>query len=86
MRKNQHVVPVGGQWRVCAEGETEVSPIFDTQREAIDAARKMAILENSELIFHRKDGGNETAMDAIPFHRVVDAFYGCVMIKQKKAS
>jgi len=54
--KNQHVVPVGDQWGVLGEGNSRKTSIHDTQGEAIDAARDIAINQEGEVVIHRRDG------------------------------
>lgn len=54
--KNQHVTPHNGRWQVKGEGNVKASHVFDTQKEAIDAARTIANNQNSELFIHGKDG------------------------------
>lgn len=56
MGKNQHVVPHNGDWAVRGANNSKVTKIFDTQREAIEAARDIAINQQSELIIHRPNG------------------------------
>ena len=56
MGKNQHVVPVDGEWGVRGEGNDRLTSIHDTQAEAIDAARGIAINQSSEVVIHRRDG------------------------------
>jgi len=55
MAKNQHVVPVGNKWGVRGEGNSKLTRVSDTQREAINAGREIAINQGSELFIH---GGN----------------------------
>lgn len=43
MKKNQHVVPHNGRWSVRGAGNTRVTQTFNTQREAIERAREIAI-------------------------------------------
>jgi len=43
MAKNQHVVPVGNKWGVRGEGNSRLTKVSDTQGEAIDAGREIAI-------------------------------------------
>lgn len=57
MGKNQHVVPRGpGLWGVLGEGNSRDTRQFETQREAIDFARQIAINQASELFVHGEDG------------------------------
>lgn len=56
MGKNQHVVPHNGEWAVRGANNSKVTKTFDTQREAIEAAREIAINQQSELIIHRPNG------------------------------
>ena len=56
MGKNQHVVPYRNKWAVRGEGNQKVTSIHDTQAEAIDTGRGIAINQHSELVIHRPDG------------------------------
>lgn len=56
MGKNQHVVPRGDTWAVRGAGNQRVTEKFDTQAEAIRAAREIAINQQSELFIHRPNG------------------------------
>ena len=56
MSKNQHVVPVGDRWGVRGEGNSRLTSIHDTQREATDDARSIARNQQSELLIHGRDG------------------------------
>lgn len=53
---NQHVVTHDGEWAVRGEGNRRVTSVYDTQAEAIDAARNIAINQRSEVVIHRPDG------------------------------
>ena len=55
-KKNQHVVPHGGDWAVKREGGKRATVVVPTQKEAIDIARKISKKNESELIIHRPDG------------------------------
>lgn len=55
MRNNVHVVPGNGGWDVKVEGGGGARH-FPTQREAIDAGRKLARGNRSEHIIHGRDG------------------------------
>lgn len=54
--KNQHVVPSDGDWGVRGAGNNRLTSTHDTQSEAIDAAREIAINQRSEVVIHRPDG------------------------------
>jgi hypothetical protein len=56
MGKNQHVVPVDGEWGVRAQGSSRLTSVFDTQGEAIDSARDIARNQHSELFIHGRNG------------------------------
>lgn len=54
---NQHVVRRdGGSWAVRGEGNERDTSHHDTQAEAIDAARGIAINQQAEVVIHRQDG------------------------------
>lgn len=54
--KNQHVVPRDGGWAVKGEGNKKATSVHDTQREAIDQARKNSRNQESELLVHGENG------------------------------
>ncbi len=54
--KNQHVVPVNGQWGIRGEGNEKLTSIHGTQADAIAKARDIAINQQSELIIHGRNG------------------------------
>lgn len=54
--KNQHVVPTDDGWGVRGEGNERLTSRHETQQEAIDAAREIAINQQSELFIHGRDG------------------------------
>jgi hypothetical protein len=54
--KGQHVIPSGGKWAVRKTGASRASGTFETQKEAIEAARSAARNEGSELYVHGRDG------------------------------
>lgn len=56
MGKNQHVVPTENGWGVKGENNTRITQEFETQREAIERAREIAINQQSELLIHGKNG------------------------------
>lgn len=57
MGKNQHVTkhPQGG-WQVKGEGNSRATIRTSTQKEAITAARSIAINNRSEVVIHGTDG------------------------------
>ncbi len=56
MRKNQHVVPYGKQWAVKGEGNGKATGVYETQGEAFDVGREIAINQRAELFLHGRDG------------------------------
>ncbi len=55
-RKSQHVVPRGNNWAVVGSGNSKATAIVDTQREAIERAREIAINQGTEVVIHRPNG------------------------------
>lgn len=55
-KHNQHVVTHDGDWAVRGERNSRVTSIHNTQAEAIDAAREIAINNRSEVVIHRPNG------------------------------
>ena len=53
---NQHVVPDNGQWQVKRQGSEKATKNFETQKQAIDYARSIAINQQSELVIHGRNG------------------------------
>lgn len=56
MAKNQHVVPPPDGWGVRGEGNSKVTRVFATQRDAITYGRQQAINQSSELLIHGENG------------------------------
>ncbi|MBN1258391.1 DUF2188 domain-containing protein [Candidatus Peregrinibacteria bacterium] len=56
MRNEQHIVPYGDKWAVKGAGNHRATSLHDTQKEAIEAGRDIAINQKSELVIHRPDG------------------------------
>ncbi len=54
--KNQHVVPRDGGWAVRGEGNSRVTSVHDRQSDAINAGRRIAQDQHSELVIHGRDG------------------------------
>lgn len=53
---NQHVVPTKDGWAVKGAGNSRATRVTNTQREAIDIARGIAINQKSEVVIHGRDG------------------------------
>jgi hypothetical protein len=51
-----HVIPHKDSWVVRSESNKKVTSVHDTQREAIDVARKTAQTVKGELVIHARDG------------------------------
>jgi hypothetical protein len=56
MKKDQHVVPHAGQWAVKGEKNEKATKVVETQAEAIEIARRIAINQQSEVVIHRPNG------------------------------
>lgn len=52
----QHVVPHDGQWQVKKAGAQKATKTFDTQNDAINYARNIAINQHTEVVIHGRDG------------------------------
>jgi len=55
-KKNVHVVKHDAGWAAKKEGGQRASVVTKTQQAAIDAGRKLARQEGSELVVHGRDG------------------------------
>lgn len=53
---NQHIVPHGDRWAVQSAGGEKATALYDTQAEAIERGREIAINQGSELFIHRPNG------------------------------
>lgn len=56
MSKNQHIVPHPEGWAVKSEGSNKATNVFETQQEAIERGREIAINQQSELLIHNREG------------------------------
>lgn len=56
MGKNQHVVRHEDGWAVRGAGNERATGVFGAQSEAIDAGRRIAQNQGSELLVHGRDG------------------------------
>jgi hypothetical protein len=54
--KNQHVVPRDSGWAVHGAGNARDTVQTNTQKEAIERAREIAINQGSEVVIHGRDG------------------------------
>jgi uncharacterized protein YdaT len=54
--KNQHVVRRDNGWAVLGEGNSRDTVHTDTQREAIERARQIAINQESDVVIHDTGG------------------------------
>jgi len=54
--RNLHVLPRADGWAVVTEGNSKPSSLFDTQAEAVEAARKLAKARAGQLIVHGRTG------------------------------
>ena len=55
-QKNLHVIPRSEKWAVVSEGSSRATSVFDTQTEAIEAARKLAKDSEGQLVVHGRNG------------------------------
>ena len=56
MRKNQHIVPNGNGWAVKGAGNSKITAHTNTQQQAIEKGRQIAVNQESELFIHRANG------------------------------
>jgi hypothetical protein len=54
--KGQHVVPRDGHWAVRRTGSDKVTRTFETQGDAVRAAREIARNQGTELYIHDRTG------------------------------
>lgn len=55
-RRNQHVVPHDDGWAVRGAGSRRATSVHQTQQQAIEAARKIARNQRTELFIHGRNG------------------------------
>lgn len=55
-QKQQHIVPVDGEWGIKKAGSSKLTELFNTQEEAIDIGRDIARNQGAEFFIHRRDG------------------------------
>ncbi|MHC8509738.1 MAG: DUF2188 domain-containing protein [Rhodospirillales bacterium] len=56
VKKAQHVIPGDKGWKVISAGSGRARAKFETQKEAIADARKVARNEGSEMFIHGRNG------------------------------
>ncbi|AMQ06779.1 DUF2188 domain-containing protein [Sporosarcina psychrophila] len=56
MSNNQHVTKHEDGWQVKGAGNSKATRVVDTQKEAIEIARGIAINKESEVVIHGRDG------------------------------
>ncbi|MEX2526739.1 MAG: DUF2188 domain-containing protein [Gemmatimonadota bacterium] len=54
--RNQHIIPTKDGWAVKSAGASRATKVYVTQKEAIEAGRRIATKQRSELLIHGKDG------------------------------
>lgn len=55
-KRNQFVVPHPEGWAVKKEGSNRATAIFQTQEDAIEYGRELAINQRCELVIHDRNG------------------------------
>jgi hypothetical protein len=55
-KRDVHVVPRPEGWAVEKSGSKRASVVTETQKEAVDAGKKIAQRERSELVIHGENG------------------------------
>ena len=55
-KRNQHVVRHSDGWAVRGSGSQRATSVHSTQRDAIDAGRRIAQTQKTELFVHGRDG------------------------------
>ena len=57
MKKNQHVTKrPDGNWQVLGAGNSRATKVLPTQKDAIVAAKQIAIKQKSEVVIHGENG------------------------------
>jgi len=54
-KKNQHVIPHGGEWAIKGEGNKKETEVTQTKKEAEKIEREIAKKSKSELFIHDKE-------------------------------
>ncbi len=69
-KRGQHVVPEAGGWSVKKAGASKATSRHATQTEAIEAATRIARVQQTELYVHGRDGRirerNSYGRDPVP--------------------
>lgn len=56
MGKNQHVVKTPNGWGVRGDNNLKITQNYDTQKDAFNRAREIAINQKSEVLIHGENG------------------------------
>ena len=54
--KVQHVIPSNNHWAIRSAGSTSPTLTYETQAEALEAAKRIAKGQHSEVVIHSRDG------------------------------
>jgi uncharacterized protein YdaT len=55
-KRNQHVVPRGGDWVIRGANSDRATEVFDRKSDAVQRAREIAKNQGTELVIHGSDG------------------------------
>ncbi len=55
-KRNQFVIPHPEGWAVKKENSKRITALFDTQKDAIEYGRGLAILQHCELVIYNRQG------------------------------
>lgn len=87
--KDQHVIPYNGKWAVRPEGSEQITSVYDTKQEAIDAAFYIARTQGATIYIHGRNGqlllGSE-APSKIGDDRIREAVRAGIPLMMRKAS
>lgn len=82
-RKGQHVVPNGNKWSIRKAGSERASGTFDTQKEAVENAKKLRKIKRLNFTFTAgmEEFVKETPMEKTLIHLVDNVAIGNTCIK-----
>ena len=55
-QKQQHIVPVDGEWGIKKGGSNRLTEVFDKKEDAVDAGREIARNQGAEFFIHDRHG------------------------------